>query len=284
MVLVKKYCPTEPQVEKVEPNMHDIDEEDEEETLSFCEFSISGDADTWEDSSRESQNTSFKSSEGDDYFEFFSGELSSGKASFSYTPPENIIFCGKLISFKQPISENAERIEKVKHKKHKRRGFFRWKWNLASSLKRRISRRKNASNSTGAKKGSSGGYKSLPAPEASDQGHKNIRRKRNKEQDLSAHKMSFLTSSGKSKWYMFFFGVTKFRTKMELRDMKNRQARRPSSSFSKTRSENDDSSNNHSPCMARSNGLWAVLRAMSCSGDPRATAVVKASIGGIADV
>ena len=121
--------------------MHDIDEEDEEETLSFCEFSISGDADTWEDSSRESQNTSFKSSEGDDYFEFFSGELSSGKASFSYTPPENIIFCGKLISFKQPISENAERIEKVKHKKHKRRGFFRWKWNLASSLKRRISRK-----------------------------------------------------------------------------------------------------------------------------------------------
>ena len=92
MVLVKKYCPTEPQVEKVEPNMHDIDEEDEEETLSFCEFSINSDADTWEDSSRESQNTSFKSSERDDYFEFFSGELSSGKASFSYTPPENIHF------------------------------------------------------------------------------------------------------------------------------------------------------------------------------------------------
>ena len=82
--------------------MHDIDEEDEEETLSFCEFSINSDADTWEDSSRESQNTSFKSSERDDYFEFFSGELSSGKASFSYTPPENIIFCGKLILSNSP--------------------------------------------------------------------------------------------------------------------------------------------------------------------------------------
>lgn len=271
----------EPLVAKVQPNVHDIDDE-EEETLSFCEYSINSDADTWEDSSRESLNSSFVSSVGNDYFEFFSGELSSGKTTVSYTPPENIIFCGKLISYKQPVSENPKRIENIKHKKLKRRGFFRWKWNLASSLKRRTSR-KNTSSSTGAKKGSSGGYKSLPAPETSDQGHKNIRRKGNKERGSSVRKMSFLTPSGESKWYLFF-GITKFRTEMELRDMKNRQTRRRSSSSSMFRLENEDSSNNQSPCMGRSNGFWSVLRALSCSGDSRAIAPVKASIGGNADV
>ncbi|KAL3520703.1 hypothetical protein ACH5RR_018852 [Cinchona calisaya] len=274
-----------------EPNMHDIDYDDEgEETLSFCEFSVNT---TWDDdhsSTRESQNSSsFKfSDDGDEYFEFFSGELmSSGGLTtlISYPPPpENIIFCGKLISYKQPIvsSESTKKKETtttIKPKKHKKkiRGVFRWKWNL-----RITSRKINASKS---KKGSSqivrGGYKSLPAQQTSEQ--------RCKKNDSSVHKTSFLTSIGRPKWYLFLFGITKFGTHMGLRDMKSRQSRRrSSSSFSSFRLETcDDITNNGNVCMRRSSSsrsskrFWAVLRALSCIGDHCSTDIVKASTGGI---
>ncbi|KAJ7975101.1 Protein unc-13 4B like [Quillaja saponaria] len=44
--------------------------------------------------------------------------------------------------------------------------------------------------------------------------------------DFSVGKVSVLKSSTKSRWYLFLFGMSKFPTEMELRNMKSRQSRR----------------------------------------------------------
>lgn len=278
----------EPQVEKIEPNMHDIDDE-EEDTLSFCEFSIDSDVDAWENSSsKESQNSSssFKSSETDDLFEFFSEELSTRTAAMIPYPPENIIFCGKLISHQEPSSENTKKVENIKQRKHKKiRGAFTVKWNFAST--------NSASESTGGKrkgdkheKKSSqnvpGSHKSSIARETSKEKY-NTRIKRSKEQSSSVHKVPVLSSIGKSRWYFFVFGITQFRTNIELRDMKDRQSRRQNSSFSLFRLEGDDN-NNENACMSSSKRFCTLLRALSCGGDHHDVAIMKPSTGGAAQV
>ncbi|KAF7132325.1 hypothetical protein RHSIM_Rhsim09G0153800 [Rhododendron simsii] len=92
------------------PKMDDQDET--EETLSFCDIPIySSESADWETSSKEDQSLSpsstSSSSSDQDLFEFFSEEWSNS----STYPVQNIVFCGKIIiPFKEPeISTNTVR-------------------------------------------------------------------------------------------------------------------------------------------------------------------------------
>lgn len=89
----EKLFPTEAYSQVVaenhtEPNTYDLEtDDDEEETLSFCDFSVENESlavDTWNDSSRDSQNTSSSKSsllKQDDYFEFCTTQLWRSKTS-----------------------------------------------------------------------------------------------------------------------------------------------------------------------------------------------------------
>lgn len=97
-------------------------DDEEEETLSFYEFSIIN-----EESNDSSFNSSDYQQEEDDYFEFFSEELKMSRINHQ---PENIIFCGKIIPRRQPtecdeIKSPNKNVVKEK-KKQRRRGFYRW--------------------------------------------------------------------------------------------------------------------------------------------------------------
>ncbi|KAM7504470.1 hypothetical protein LguiB_003374 [Lonicera macranthoides] len=87
----------------------DIDDTEEEDRLSFCDLPLYGDAAIWEEfsgelhhqtSSSSSSSSSSRSEDQQQYFEFFTEEWNS--------PDTNIIFCGKLIPYKQvPLQINS---------------------------------------------------------------------------------------------------------------------------------------------------------------------------------
>uniref|UniRef100_A0A5B7CAY1 Uncharacterized protein n=1 Tax=Davidia involucrata TaxID=16924 RepID=A0A5B7CAY1_DAVIN len=176
-------------MDRENPNMEDLDEA--EETLSFCDLLIYSDAVDWEDFSKEDQSSSSSSSSSDqeNYFEFFSEEWNTNTP----TTTGNIIFCGKLIPYKDPAAASvADELEiNKKQQKPKNRWLFR-SWNSNSFNK------SNSSKSNGTK----------------------------------ASRVSILTSPAKSRWYLYAFGLARFPTKMDLGEMKNRQSRQgPSTMF-----------------------------------------------------
>lgn len=231
----------------------DIDEdcEEDEDTLSFYEFSMNSEPDSWgpgHSSKESSQNSSFKSSqheqqEEDDYFEFFSEELKrTTPPTALISLPENIIFCGKIIPHKHspPISAAESPINSVKSEKNRtRRGIFKlWSWNYKSET---------------------------PRNKIDGTNQKQSKRKRNKINSFPVKLSVFTTSITKSSWYLFLFGITRFESEMQLRDMKNRQqiSGRPSPSISLSRFESSDIIiDNNGECK----GAWRLLRVLSCGG------------------
>ncbi|OIT20174.1 hypothetical protein A4A49_64820 [Nicotiana attenuata] len=95
-----------------------IEEEKKEETLSLSDLSIYNDNDSeeWEkyyDSNSNSSSTSTSSSFSvdEDLFEFNTEEWNKNNA-FAHNPPENILFCGKLIPYRiNPMLENTKNKE-----------------------------------------------------------------------------------------------------------------------------------------------------------------------------
>ncbi|KAL2555516.1 hypothetical protein Fot_00255 [Forsythia ovata] len=103
--------------------------------------------------------------------------------------------------------------------------------------------------------------------------------KSSKRREYPFNKVSILTSSssGKSRWYLFLFGITRFPTEMELRDMKNRQSRRrrdPSPPMFHLK--HDDEKINVGRSSGR--GLWGLIKALSCGGGHQTNAVVAAPV------
>ncbi|XP_022876698.1 uncharacterized protein LOC111394879 [Olea europaea var. sylvestris] len=215
-----------------------------EETLSLCDLPLystdGGSVDWGEDLSTESQGgLNSTSSLEQDYFEFSSQEMSTSTIPL---PPEYIIFCGKIIPYKQPAVPAKKDSKLVENKKMRGIGLF---WLKLNSLFCGKSVEKNIEK------------KSLAIlPE-------------------SSKRMSILTSSssGKARWYLLLFGITKFSTEMELRDMKNRQSRRQSNTsspkFTFKRGEDKFTSTRTS----REMRAWGLIRALSCGGGRHTDAV-----------
>ncbi|KAK9913283.1 hypothetical protein M0R45_037105 [Rubus argutus] len=252
-------------------NQHD-DPYEAEETLSLCDLPTHSDSAQWDDFSKEYQSSSFDKDE-DNFFEFFSEEFT---ASTYPSSNKDIIFCGKLIPYNkeapQVIAAAEKKTQKNSEVSNKKAGCSIKKWRLFRWRRFKGSKHKIVATPNQAKSTSTT-TKTISFPAS----------KSYKRCDLSLGKVSILSSNrSKSKWYLFMFGMTKFPTEMELRDIKSRQCRRsPSTMFGSNNSEAGDEvtgkgnkgiSNNSS----RTKGLWGLLRNLGCSSQ-QPNAVVKAA-------
>ncbi|KAL2249256.1 uncharacterized protein LOC105166654 [Sesamum indicum] len=234
------------------------------ETLSLSDLPLYSDqsADWDQDYLSLAQSHGSASSSQQDCFEFFSQELDPSTATTTVFPQENIMFCGKLIPYEQPFSTKKDSSTTVVQNKRQRNdkkkcrwSQFRWKFNSGRGSKNRTK-----STTLMQKKNCVGLYE-LPKKTYNTtklgKGHGPM------------HKMSILTSSssGKlAKWHLFLFGISRFPTEVELRDIKSRQITRrqcpsPPPMF-KFQNRDDEVINEQ-----RNNrgwGLWGLIRALSC--------------------
>ncbi|VVA12289.1 PREDICTED: CCACVL1_23607 [Prunus dulcis] len=243
--------------EKTE-QFQDQDPYEAEETLSLCDLPTHSDSAHWDDCSKEYQSSSFDNDE-DNFFEFFSEEFT---ASTYPSSGKDIIFCGKLIPCKEaPKSFEAEKThhqdKEIGSTKRIRKGFFR-SWRSCSFHK--------TSKSFNSKI-------SKPALQGKDPRSMNTclsfpTSKSYRKCELS--KVSILSSTpSKSKWYLFMFGMARFPTEMELRDIRTRQSRRSPSTMFRSFDEGSDQMEGQKGNMGRKSsnkakGLWGLLRAVGC--------------------
>lgn len=234
--------------------LQDLDHE-AEETLSLCDL-VEGS--NWNNNdfsgpNGEYQYQSVSSDDDQDFFEFFSEDFTASLASADY-PKDNIIFCGKLIPYKEEAAVRPEQTQKKQ--KNKKNSIFTWK---SSSMK--------MSRSTSSKAQQQGirsrSYKAL----SRENGYQNY--------DFPVKKVSTLATSVKPRWYLLAFGYGRFPSEMKLRDIKNRQSRRtPATKFQSDDVDGDmvKRSGKRSPWK----GAWTLLKILGCKSQ-QANAVVRAS-------
>ncbi|XP_004308801.1 PREDICTED: uncharacterized protein LOC101301053 [Fragaria vesca subsp. vesca] len=217
-----------------------------EETLSLCDLPTYSDSANWNDFSKDYQSSSFDRDE-DNFFEFFSEEFT---ASTYSTGNKDIIFCGKLIPYNKEapyVAAAEKKTQKNQEPGNKNLNSSTKKWSLFRWRRLRGSK------------------------------HKSHRRC-----DVPLGKVSILSSNrSKSKWYLFMFGMARFPTEMELRDIKSRQSRRSPSTMFGANSEASDElmgkgNKEISDSSNRAKGLWGLLRAIGCRSQ-HPNAVVKSS-------
>ncbi|KAG8390626.1 hypothetical protein BUALT_Bualt01G0103000 [Buddleja alternifolia] len=255
-------------------DMQDTIDELEDDVLSLCDLPLYSDqsVELEEDLSLESHGSTFSSSE-NDYFEFFSGDLNSSAVTTTAATTttgfqqENIIFCGKLIRYKQPgTSENdSSRLLKAKKQSNdkKKRCYCLFKWIFSSKNGKRCT---NLMHKKDHDIVQSSMYKS-PKKTYSTNEHGIV-----KECAFPLHKMSILTSSSsrKAKWYLFLFGISRVSTEVDLRDIKSTRSRSQSSSTPPPpppmfRFQNWEDKDNGG--RKRGWGLWSgLIRVLSCGG------------------
>ncbi|KAL0303141.1 UNVERIFIED_CONTAM: hypothetical protein Sradi_6182200 [Sesamum radiatum] len=254
-----------------------------DETLSLCDLPLYSDQSEWEgDLSSESQGSSSISSSEDDYFEFISQELSPSSTGY---PPEHIVFCGKLIPYKQPVDSSVrDSTKSVEGKKQtdvkKKRGWsiFRWKFSLSRSSKRQVQSKSGKKSTTLMHKRDDRGSASLQ--ESPKQMYNS--KKHGKGCDFPVHKMPILasSSSGKARWYLFLFGISRFSTEVELRDIKSRLSRRqsppppPPPPALRFQDHNEKVSGGRNG----SSGLWGLIKVLSCGGNHHPNTMVVSSV------
>lgn len=225
-------------------------DEEAEETLSLCDLPIYSDESNCDDYSKQDQSGSFDVE--DALFEFCSDDFSVSNSSCSGS--DNIIFCGKLISYKQPSdSQNTGRIASEKFSGNNRQ------FNAYARTTRGV----KSFNSL-----------SISMPKSPV----NIKRKRTPKSDkydLPAERAMILESSTtKSRWFLFLFGSARFPKEIELSEMRTRQRRssRPAM-FRPPEERMVAGGSSGKKKMVR--GLWKVLRALviGCRSSDRNVAV-----------
>ncbi|KAM6552753.1 hypothetical protein CsatB_013515 [Cannabis sativa] len=251
-------------------NLHEDESEPEEpddEALSLSELPLTNNS---------NQESSFKtltrrsSSEPPEFFEFFS-DVNSGE---NMSSAEDIIFCGRLIPFKEQCSESHNNNDNMMSLKNginfpedflkKQTGFRRRSESLSDLQSSSVSR----SNST----------KAMAMRNSRSLDYQKLRRSPNYSMvspaPIDIDRNSSVKSSGKSesppkkpfrpRWSSFLmFGMARFPAEMELSDIKSRQVRRNPSTLFPTM----DSGSGNLP-VSRNSGSgktsWKLLKALSC--------------------
>ncbi|XAR72108.1 hypothetical protein NMG60_11018627 [Bertholletia excelsa] len=241
--------------EEPHQDLAEYEEDEAEETLSFCDLPIYSDSAHWKKEDQSFSSSSSSSSD-QDYFEFFSGEWSTSSTAVS----DSIIFCGKVIPFRQPKSpQKLEKKSRELEKPRQRGGFFRWKLNwLVRKRSSRRSKKKEIRRATSLPAPEKCGYKeigratSLPASEKC--GHK--AGKGGERYGFSVRRLSIFASATKSRWHLMF-GLTRLPVEMELKDIRSRQSRRnPVAMFPLVEGREGEKGRT-------GKGLWAMIRALS---------------------
>lgn len=253
----------------VEGNTDDLQDpydEAELETLSLCDLPIYSDASNWDDDFSREQDQSLSSE--NDFFEFSSDDF-----TCAATTNDNIIFCGKLIPYRELIlpkspekTKNQLAESDTKQNQINKKGLFRWK-SLSFNRTKTFSRRDEKNNCS----------KSLALPAS-----KSFVYATSNKCDFSVGKASMLASPTKSRWYLFMFGIRSLPTEMELRDIRTRQSRLKSQSMMFRSVECDEMVKDNG--RRRGKGLWGLLRDLRYRSAHHANAVVKASFGCIPHV
>jgi hypothetical protein len=246
-----------------------------EEALSLCDLSIYSDdaATNWDDHTKEEQRLSSDN----DFFEFFSEDFTAATATATAAPStanNHIIFCGKLIPYRETQSHEISCSDTKQNQK--KRGFLRWKslsFNKKSSKAEEYDHG-NYSKLQDGEKGSSA--LALPSSKGYVYAAKNC--------DFSIGKVSLLPPSTKSRWYLFLFGMAGLPTEMELRDIRTRQSRMRGqpSTMSQSSVESDEKVKGvgDNARRSRGKGLWRLLKMLGCRSTHQTNAVVKASAAG----
>ncbi|XP_022748026.1 uncharacterized protein LOC111297637 [Durio zibethinus] len=260
-------------------------DEADEETLSLCDLVISSDANEYwnnDDFSKEDHQ-----SNSGDLFEFFSDD-------FPAAAPEddsNIIFCGKLMSFKeqqQPKIEDkpqSPKIRKVKQEnddKKKNISSCKFPWKISNSFN------KSRTYPSSSAKGSLGKsfYKSLSLPAKGSKknngkyGSDRSKKLGDEKFDFSVKKVSILATPVKSRWYLFAFGVGRFPMEIELKDMKLRQTRKNKAmKFQPPERVGPENAIGGKERRRSGKGLWRLLKVLGWKSKHTNVDVVQASFG-----
>lgn len=279
---------------QVEENLgHFQDLYEEEETLSLCDLPIRSDPSQWD-----AESSSLDDENNDGFFEFFSEDFT---ASTYPSSGKDIIFCGKLIPYKelspprlsddchhhhQKAHQNLETKKNNKRKVSIKKGFRLWK----SYSFRKLVRPFSSSNSIKGSKDGGNMRNSKPQHVAKANSENYNKRKSSTgdhhHQPVSVGKVSVLSTPTKSsRWYLYMFGMARLPTEMELRDIKNRQSRRtPSMLFSPEEYFSTEMVEEKvvGKRGTSGKGLWSFLRGLGCrsiSSPQPSSGVVKASCG-----
>ncbi|KAJ4709323.1 3-oxoacyl-[acyl-carrier-protein] synthase 3 protein 3 [Melia azedarach] len=230
--------------------------EEADEALSLCDLPLhENNGDSFEEMTSQARRSSTERH--DQFFEFLS-DLSS-----EMCPAEDIIFCGKLVPFKEQPSSPKQRSRIILAKEDKTPGALRRRSESLSELETYSTHSNSTKN-----------YKLLRTSRSLD--YQKLRRfcssKSSPETDME--RSSSVRSVGKSdkkpvvkpRWYFPMFGMLKFPPEMDLRDIKSRQIRRSSSvmfpsvdaggNFTVNRSSGKGSTS--------SSSSWRFIKALSC--------------------
>lgn len=273
------------------------EEADDEETISLCDLVMSSDANEYwngEDFSNKDDSNN------GDFFEFFSTE-DFPAVSAAAAPNKNIVFCGKLIPFKDqkqqsdtenesPQStlktskskqENGDQYhDQKKKKKNTRRSSCSFPWKTTSQS---FNKSRTFPSPKGSQSQTKSFNKSLSLP-ADHQSNKKL--SDDQKFNFSVNKkVSILATPVKSRWYLFAFGVGRFPMDIELKDMKLRQSRKISKQAMKFQApEEVDGEANVKGGKGRrrsssGKGLWRLLKVLGWKNKHTNGAVGQASFG-----
>jgi len=228
----------------------EYDDYEEDETLSLCDLPNSTISPQRGDFSNYSKDH-HDDDDDDNLFEFFSEEFNTS------TIHDNIIFCGKLIPFKdhQDVPHNQNNCAKP------------------------------TSNSK-AMKSSNGSIASLKSKRNEEEvkGSLNVKSFAGDYTSMGG-KVSLVRSPTKSRWFLFMFGMSSSSRmsskEMQLSDIKNRQSRSRREPMTMFRAPENGKEVVKSKRNGNSKGMWKILKSISlvlgCSSSKLANDVVKAT-------
>ncbi|CAK9169422.1 unnamed protein product [Ilex paraguariensis] len=192
------------------------------------------------------------SSEPTDFFEFFSDFNAEMRHA------EDIIFCGKLVPFKEnPLPNQIQKPptkEKNSQSFHRRRSesFSEQTITRTESSKTSLIRSSRSLDSQTLLRNSS-------LSSETSEIHRNSSVKSSRKSDGS----SFKVFNFKPRWYLLTFGLVKFPPEMALQDIKNRQVRRnPGTMF-----PSFDAGKKVPGSRRDRQSFWGLLRVLSCKDD-----------------
>ncbi|KAM3714582.1 hypothetical protein ACB098_01G347600 [Castanea mollissima] len=230
--------------EEFQQQQQQQEQEEAEEALSLCDLPLSlNNKENIIFDNNNNNNHNDNSNDSIDFFEFFS-DLSYSENMCS---AEDIIFCGKLIPFKEQQFSHPTPQTPTKQTSLRRRS------ESLSKLQSPVTR-SNSINTKLMRNSRSLDYRKLNpvsnSPPETIERNSSVRSVGSKS-EIALKK----AASSRPRWYFFMFGMVKFPTEMELSDIKNRQVRRnqpQSMIFPVNRNS------------GKGSGSWKLLKALSC--------------------
>ncbi|XP_038889700.1 uncharacterized protein LOC120079551 [Benincasa hispida] len=278
MIVAKESYNREEDTSIITEDPYQHDEEEAVETLSLCDLPIYSDESNCDDYSKPDDDQSASFDNEDTFFEFFSDDFSVSNSTYSGS--DNIIFCGKLIPYKQPNdSQNKGRItsEKISEKNC-----------LIQTKSHSFNGKKSSvidSREIGYTRTTRGGIKSFdPFSISLPKNPEYVKRKRRwklEKCELPEERAMILQPSpAKSRWFVFLFGSARFPKEMELSEMRTRQRRSSRTAMFRPSEERKVAAGRSNGKKTTVQALWKkILRAMviGCSSSSDQNGAVKAS-------